>query len=184
MSDDYGVIVIDTSVLINFLNLNQIHRIAQCFKQMILTDHVVEEVTLQKVYLAETIKSGLITVVSLNEESDINQFLALLKEGRLGVGECSAIAYAMNHSYTLGIDDKQAIRAARRFEPAIPILGTFDIFEMLFEYFSHSWLSKVLFNEKSFFPSTHPHFSVILFSPLTNPMWFETKPCGRFKIAL
>lgn len=74
MGDDHSVIVIDTSVLINFLHLNQVHWIAQCFKQVILTDHVMEEVILQRTSLAKVTESGLIEVVSLREESDAHQF--------------------------------------------------------------------------------------------------------------
>lgn len=43
------------------------------------------------------------------------------------------MAYAMNRGYALGIDDKQAIQVARRFEPAIPILGTHAILKLLLE---------------------------------------------------
>ena len=47
--------------------------------------------------------------------------------GRLGAGECSAIAVAVHRSLMLAIDDRQAIVQARRTDQTLHILTTQDL---------------------------------------------------------
>ena len=48
-------------------------------------------------------------------------------EGRIGAGECSAIACAVCSGYKLAIDDKRAIKEARKISAALEIIETQEL---------------------------------------------------------
>ncbi len=50
-----------------------------------------------------------------------------MKSGRLGSGECSAIACAIERNYSLAIEDKNACKQAKLIMPDIKIVRTHDI---------------------------------------------------------
>lgn len=51
-------------------------------------------------------------------------FVMLVKEGRLGIGECAAIAIAVAKDCPLVIDDKKAANTTSRVAPQVPIERT------------------------------------------------------------
>jgi predicted nucleic acid-binding protein len=50
-----------------------------------------------------------------------------MADGRLGSGECAAIACAINGGHALAIDDRKAAREALRIEAALTVVGTADL---------------------------------------------------------
>ena len=57
----------------------------------------------------------------------IRLFGSLFAAGRLGAGECSAIALAVHRRYILAIDDRLATTQARRADATLRILATQDL---------------------------------------------------------
>ena len=70
---------------------------------------------------------GVISETSVTTPEELQLFGTLFATGRLGAGECSAIALAVHRGYILGIDDRLATRHARRTDAALRILSTQDL---------------------------------------------------------
>lgn len=129
------LLIADTSVLINFLNVDRMNLIGKHTPRCVITEHVVSEVTEfyphQKHRLSAALTEGHLQVISVIDESEVDIFGRIQKAGRLGVGESSAIAVALNRGYSLGIDDRRAIKDAQALATAAGITlivwGTRDI---------------------------------------------------------
>jgi predicted nucleic acid-binding protein len=129
------LLIADTSVLINFLKVDRMHLIGRHVPRCVITEHVVAEVTdlypQQKDRLSAAVADGHLEVISVTEETEVEMFGRIQQAGRLGVGESSAIAVALNRGYSLGIDDGRAIRDAQALAAAegvaLTVWGTRDI---------------------------------------------------------
>lgn len=124
------IIVADTNVLINFLNINRLDLIHKHSHTFAITDHVREEITEcygQQRLLKEAIDLGVLIEKNLVTAEELNLFAKFMHSGRLGAGESSAISCAAHGGHKLAIDDKRAISEAERIVPGICILKTQDI---------------------------------------------------------
>ena len=124
-------IVVDASVLINFLCIGRMDLIARHSHSFVVTEHVAEEVTNyysdQRRRLHSAIKSA-----TLREERVEAAILATFpaasaRPGRLGLGERSAIALAIAKGWRLAIDDRRAAKEALRTSPMLRIVTTQDL---------------------------------------------------------
>ena len=111
-----AIVVADTSVLINFLRIDRMDLIGQYPEPFIATDHVAGEIADaypdQQARYAAAVSAGYIAEESVTDPKEVDIFLRLGKSGRLGAGERSAIAVALNRAYTLAIDDSRALSRA------------------------------------------------------------------------
>ena len=102
--DQPAIIVTDTSVLINFLRIDRIDLIAGHSHAFLATDHVANEVSDrypdQQRRFASALDSGALTLVPVAATEELRFFASLSSTGRLGAGECSAIAVAVQRGYT------------------------------------------------------------------------------------
>lgn len=129
------LLITDTSVLVNFLNVDRTDLIGSHEPKCMITDHVLQEVTdsypEQKQRLEAAIAAGYVTATTVSDDVEVELFARLLEPGRLGSGECSAISVAIKRNYSLGIDDRRAIKVARSIAldegVELQILGTQDI---------------------------------------------------------
>ncbi len=125
------IIVVDTSVLINFLRINRMDLIADHSHKFVITDHVTEEISdkfpAQKQRLKESLTLNAISQKCIDRPEELSLFGSLSATGRLGDGECSAIAMAVNRRFDLAIDDRQAKRQAKLTDPTLRILTTRDL---------------------------------------------------------
>ena len=123
--------VMDASVLINFLKIDRMDLIAGHSHDFVITDHVTVEITSrypdQQQLLASAIEVGAVAQVSITNPRKIAFFETLARPGRLGVGECSAIAMAVCRHYMLAIDDRRAVAEARRASHGLTVLNTQDL---------------------------------------------------------
>jgi len=135
MIQPQSIIVTDTSLLINFLVIDRIGLLHGCGHTIYVTDHVLSEVTAhypeQIARLQNAIKSGMLQQISVTEVKEIELFQQLTKTGRLGVGECSAIAVAVHRGFVLAIDDKRAKRHASSMHKHLRIIGTQEFMVMI-----------------------------------------------------
>jgi predicted nucleic acid-binding protein len=125
------VVIADTSVLINFLRIDRVSLLGGLSCDFLIADHVREEIAdaypEQQTRLAGAIDGGVLSVVSLTRQDEIEAFAALIGLGRLGEGECASIAFASTHGHAVGLDDRRAITEARRMNGAIEIVGTAEL---------------------------------------------------------
>ena len=121
----------DASVLINFLCIDRIDLIAGHSHAFLATNHVADEVSDrypdQQRRFASALDSGALTLIPVEAAEELRLFASLSATGRLGAGECSAIADAVQRRYALAIDDRVANRLASRFAPSLHIVTTQDL---------------------------------------------------------
>jgi hypothetical protein len=131
------LLIADTSVLINFLNVDRMSLLGKHTPRCAITDHVSAEITdfypEQKARLDAAIADGHVEVTPVTADVEIEHFARLqgLPSRPLGAGECSAIAIAIVRGYSLAMDDKLAIRHAKAFAASestnVQVLTTQDI---------------------------------------------------------
>jgi predicted nucleic acid-binding protein len=130
-----AIVVTDTSVLINFLKIDRMDLVGRYPAGFLATDHVREEISdrypAQAERYAAAIRAGWLTEEAVNDPVEVALFGRLSATPRLGPGECSAIAVALNRRHALAIDDSRAIRHALREAGiagrALAILRTQDV---------------------------------------------------------
>ncbi|MEW5424092.1 hypothetical protein [Amorphus sp. 3PC139-8] len=125
------IIVTDTSVLLNFIKVGRMDLVDACAFTVLVTDHVAAEITdqypAQQKQFSAAINGGVIKQVSIDDPDEVAIFGSLIGSGRLGAGECSAIALAANRDYCLAIDDRRAANEAQRTAKNLKILTTQDL---------------------------------------------------------
>jgi predicted nucleic acid-binding protein len=130
MQTDSSIIVItDTSVLINFVKIDRLDLLGSCSCQFLVTDHVREEITLPEQLSCYNLglQAGFFEEILVNSLPELTLFGRLIHSGRLGEGECSAIAAAIHRGYAVALDDGRAIKEARALAPKLEILTTKDV---------------------------------------------------------
>jgi len=119
--------VMETSVLVNFLAIDRLDLLAaHPYYHFTITNHVRGEITAhypeQLGRFEPALAASWITVTTVDSLNAT--FVSLASDGRLGVGECATIAYAIDKTVPVAIDDKQARKAARRLCPTIVLENT------------------------------------------------------------
>ena len=131
------IIIADTNVLINFLNIERLDLIAGHSHDFVITDHVKGEITdfyaHQQNQMEQAIRDGTLTEQQLSTLAEMDLFGRLSKSGRLGHGECSAISCAIHGEHKLAIDDKRATREALNIQAELEILKTQDLIVSMIE---------------------------------------------------
>jgi len=111
-------VIVDASVLINFLRIDRMDLIGAHPGSFIVTDKVADEISYpdQKSRYKAALSSGYLVQQKIDDPLEVEQFLRLnLKYGQhLGAGELSAIAVALNRNCLLAIDDNRAVKDALR----------------------------------------------------------------------
>lgn len=131
MSDRRRTLVIDTSVLINFLVIDRVDLLAALpGTSCVITDHVRGEVTddhpEQVALLLDAVERGLIETIRVDDPDELRTFADLETSG-LGSGERSAFAAARHRRYNVAIDDRRAIRIAAQELGEVVVLRTEDL---------------------------------------------------------
>ena len=125
------LVVTDASVLVNFLRIDRMDLIAGHSHEFIVTDHVADEISdrypEQQQRFASAVKAGALSQQSVTNPSEVSLFGRLSASGRLGAGECSAIAVAVHRRHKLAIDDRRATIQARRADRTLRVLTTRDL---------------------------------------------------------
>ena len=122
------IVVSDASVLINFLRIDRMDLLAALPYAFLATNHVGAEITDSYADQLErydaALADGTVVEVALTSEEELELFAELTTSGRLGVGECSAIACAICREHALAMDDRRAISQANRSSAELPIVRT------------------------------------------------------------
>jgi predicted nucleic acid-binding protein len=126
-----AIVVTDTSVLVNFLRIDRTDLLGRHSRDYVVTDHVAAELTDhypdQQTRYADAVAAGEVRELTVTAPDSVELFGRLSASGRIGAGECSAIALAVTRHLVLAIDDRRAIKEALRFERDLKILKTQDL---------------------------------------------------------
>ncbi len=126
-----ALVVLDTSVLINFLLIDRMDLLKRYDHEFVVTDHVSAEITdyytTQRLRLIKSISDGILIQETIHRVEEMSIFSTLTALETLGSGECSAIALAVCRGCTLAIDDRRAANQARKISQDIRILRTQDM---------------------------------------------------------
>lgn len=130
-----AIVVTDTSVLINFLKIDRMDLVGSHPAGFLATDHVRDEISdrypAQIERYAAAVEANWVTEEAVVAPAEVALFGRLSRTSRLGSGECSAIAVALNRNHSLAMDDGRAIRHALREASitgfSISILRTQDV---------------------------------------------------------
>lgn len=121
-------VVLDSSVLINFLLIDRMDLLVGRF---VVTTHVADEISSdfpkQRARFELALATGAVEQHDVVDAAAIEHFGRLRATGRLGAGECAAIAYAVTNGFALALDDRLAAREASTLMPAPRILRTADL---------------------------------------------------------
>ncbi len=129
--NDSTTLVVDTSVLINFLCIDRMDLVARHSHSFIVTEHVAEEVknyySDERRRLDNAFKSAILREERVEARILVASPASSAKSGRLGLGERSAIALAISKGWRLAIDDRRAAKEALEISPKLPIVTTQDL---------------------------------------------------------
>lgn len=129
-TDGRSIVVIDASVLINFLAVDRIDLLTSHPQfRFLVTDHVRGEVTedVQLARLDAALDAQLLDQVSVVGIRELKAFAELTADGRLGVGECAAIALASVQALIVALDDKAARKRCRTFDSSLQVIDTVEL---------------------------------------------------------
>jgi predicted nucleic acid-binding protein len=135
----HSIVVADTSVVINFLKIDRMDVIGACPRRFLATDHVAAEIAdsypEQQVRYQAAVRAQHLEICKVVDPVEVALFASLKPGQRLGTGECSAIAVAINRRFGLAIDDSRAVKRALReaglAAHALEVLRTQDVMLML-----------------------------------------------------
>lgn len=134
-----AIIILDATVLINFLKVRRMDLLKEHPADIIITEHVRSEVTEfypdQLELLNSAIVDGIVQELVINDFNEVSEIVTFRLEktqNRCGMGECSATIAAKNRGYSLAIDDNPAIKIIVQTFPNLRIVRTQDmIVEMI-----------------------------------------------------
>lgn len=130
------MLIADTSVLVNFLCIDQAALLSRLGEPIQITTHVIAEITddylEQKLRLEAAIRAGVLEVIEVTDPAELALFAALSsshpsRRRRLGLGESAAIAVAATRGHSLVIEDGPAIKQAKALYPTLVIVRTQDL---------------------------------------------------------
>lgn len=111
-----ATVVADTSVLINFLNINRMDLLGRHPSRFVATDHVeieIEDDEQRRRYVA-AVAAGHLETCTVTDPEEVALYMRLGPGQRLGAGECSAIAVALSRRHAIAIDDNKAVNRGLR----------------------------------------------------------------------
>ena len=103
-------IVLDASVLLNFVKIGRIELLGQLDTSVVLLDQVFDEVRRpeQREAVEGAVKAGILDLQSVRDPVEVALFANLRADGRLGAGECAVLAVALTRNWVAGLQDRRA----------------------------------------------------------------------------
>lgn len=123
-------IVLDTSVLLNFLRVGRLDLLIGLSKyEFLVTNHVRREVTdpAHAGMLHGALQGSGLREVGVEEPEELEAFGRLTALRVLGIGECAALALAVHRGLPIAIDDKTARQKAVELYGFVRFAGTAEL---------------------------------------------------------
>lgn len=122
-------IVLDASVLLNFVKIGRIKLLSQLGTSVVLLDQVHDEVKRpeQREAVDGAVKVGILDLQSVRNPLEVALFANLRADGRLGAGECAVLAVALNRNWVAGLQDRRARVEGQRRRKDLALCHTEDL---------------------------------------------------------
>ena len=122
-------IVLDASVLLNFVKIGRIELLGQLGTSVVLLDQVLDEVIRpeQRETVEGAVKAGILDLQSVRNPVEVALFANLRTDGRLGAGECAVLAVALNRNWVAGLQDRRARVEGQRRREDLALCQTEDL---------------------------------------------------------
>ena len=119
-------IVLDTSVLLNFVNIGRLELLGQLDTPVALLDQVLDEIKRpgQREAVEDAMAAGLLDLQSICNPVEVALFAELRAAGRLGAGECAVLAVALTRNWIAGLQDRRARLEGQRRRKDLAICQT------------------------------------------------------------
>lgn len=126
---DPATIVLDTSILLNFVKIGHVVLLGRLGSPVLLLDQVLAEVIRpeQRAMVEAAINAGVLELQSVTDPAEVTLFAELRASGRLGAGECAVLAVALNRHLVAGLQDRRARAEGRRRLRALRLCQTEDL---------------------------------------------------------
>ena len=124
-----STIVIDTSVLLNFVKAGRIALLGCIGYQVLLLDQVFVEVTQpgQKAVVQKAVDAGILSFDRVIDIEEVSLFANLRASGRLGAGESAVLAVAITRNFVAGVQDRRACTEGKRRSRGLQFCQTEDL---------------------------------------------------------
>lgn len=128
-SSEPTTIVLDTSVLLNFVKVGHVAFLGRLGPPVLLLDQVFAEVIEpeQRAAVKVAVTAGALSLESVTDIAEVTLFAELRAGGQLGAGECAVLAVALNRNLVAGLQDKRARAEGRRKHKALRLCQTEDL---------------------------------------------------------
>ena len=122
-------IVLDASVLLNFVKIGRIELLGQLGTSVVLLDQVLDEVIRpeQREAVEGAVKAGILDLQSVRNPVEVALFASLRADGRLGAGECAVLAVALTRNWGAGLQDRRARVEGQRRREELALCQTEDL---------------------------------------------------------
>ena len=122
-------IVLDASVLLNFVKIGRIELLGQLDTSVVLLDQVLDEVRRpeQRAAVEDAVKEGILDLQSVRDPVEVALFANLRTDGRLGAGECAVLAVALTRNWIAGLQDRRARTEGQRRREDLALCQTEDL---------------------------------------------------------
>ena len=122
-------IVLDTSILLNFVKIGRVELLGQLGTSVVLLDQVFDEVRRpeQRKVVKDAVAAGTIDLQSVRNPVEVALFTELRAGGRLGAGECAVLAVALTRDWVAGLQDRRARTEGQRRRENLVIRQTEDL---------------------------------------------------------
>ena len=124
-------VVLDTSVIINYANVNRLHILLTVIDEIVFVLGVTLEVTRepQRIALASMIMESQCSFV--DDDALSSEAITIASRTGLGKGECFAYRHAVFNDCYLATDDRRAMRIFSTIGENVTIITSVDILKVL-----------------------------------------------------
>ena len=122
-------IVLDTSILLNFVKIGRVELLGQLGTSVVLLDQVLDEVRRpnQNKTVKDAVAAGTLDLQSVRNPVEVALFTDLRAGGRLGAGECAVLAVALTRNWVAGLQDRRARTEGQRRREDLALCQTEDL---------------------------------------------------------
>lgn len=126
---DLTEIVLDTSILLNFVKVGHVGLLGRLGPPIVLLDHVLDEVRRpeQRTAVEAAVAAGALRLERVTDLTEVTLFAEFRAGGRLGAGECAVLAVALNRNLVAGLQDQRAQAEGLRRRKTLDVRQTEDL---------------------------------------------------------
>ena len=122
-------IVLDTSILLNFVKIGRVELLGQLGTSVVLLDQILDEVRRpkQRKVVKDAVTASTLDLQSVRNPVEVALFTELRAGGRLGAGECAVLSVALTRNWAAGLQDRRAGTEGQRRREDLALYQTEDL---------------------------------------------------------